>query len=76
MRLTQKGQVTVPKDIRDRLGLMPNSEVEFVVRGKEVLLRKADKRSGRGTRIVNALAGTGTRKLSTDQIMAMTRGER
>lgn len=42
MRVTVKGQVTIPKDIRDRLGIKPGSEVEFVPRadGKVELLRK------------------------------------
>ena len=41
MRVTTKGQVTIPKDIRDRLGIKPGSEVEFVPRanGKVELLR-------------------------------------
>ena len=39
MRVTSKGQVTIPKDIRDRLGIGPGSEVEFVERDKVVLLR-------------------------------------
>jgi len=29
MRITSKGQVTIPKDIRERAGLLPNTEVEF-----------------------------------------------
>jgi AbrB family looped-hinge helix DNA binding protein len=30
MRVTEKGQVTIPKDVRDRLGIVPGSEVDFV----------------------------------------------
>lgn len=40
MRVTEKGQVTIPKPIRDRLGIVPGSEVEFVAEGAEVHLRK------------------------------------
>ena len=39
MRVTSKGQVTIPKPIRDRLGIEEGSEVEFVVRDGEALLR-------------------------------------
>jgi len=40
MRVTEKGQVTIPKHIRDRLGIEPGSEVEFVERDSAVLLEK------------------------------------
>ena len=42
MRVTSKGQVTIPKQIRDRLGIGPGSEVEFVEREHGVSLEKAD----------------------------------
>ena len=41
MRLTSKGQVTIPLAIRERLGLLPNTEVEFDVVGESVRIRKA-----------------------------------
>ena len=41
MKITAKGQVTVPQDIRRRLGLMPNTEVEFSVSGDRAYLRSA-----------------------------------
>jgi AbrB family looped-hinge helix DNA binding protein len=34
MRVTEKGQVTIPKEVRDRLGIIPGSEVEFVTDDK------------------------------------------
>ncbi|WP_137131623.1 AbrB/MazE/SpoVT family DNA-binding domain-containing protein [Rhizobium sp. FY34] len=40
MRVTEKGQVTIPKDIRDRLGITPGSDVEFVVADEGVMLVK------------------------------------
>lgn len=40
MRVTEKGQVTIPKEIRDRLGITPGSEVDFVVADKGVMLVK------------------------------------
>ena len=42
MRLTSKGQVTIPQAVRDKAGLQPHSEVEFEVRANgDVLIRRA-----------------------------------
>jgi AbrB family looped-hinge helix DNA binding protein len=75
MRITSKGQVTIPVEIRERLGLLPNSEVDFEVEGNSVRIRKArGKRSvGRGRSLVQRMSGKATSGLSTEQIMAMTR---
>jgi AbrB family looped-hinge helix DNA binding protein len=75
MRITSKGQVTIPIEIRLRAGLLPGAEVEFVVKRDTVILRRAKKASGRGARLVEALRGTARRGLTTDQIMALTRAE-
>ncbi len=75
MRITSKGQVTIPLGIRRATGLLPNCQVEFEVRGKEVLIRKAAKQRSRGERIVEHLRGRGSIRMSTDEIMALTRGE-
>ncbi len=74
MRITSKGQVTIPIDIRERTGLLPNTEVEFVLSGSKVTLQKA-KSARRGRALVEALRGKGTVRMTTDQIMALTRGE-
>ena len=57
MRITSKGQVTIPQAIRERAGLLPNTEVEFLVDGDVVLLVKAVKarRPTRGARAIAAL---------------------
>jgi antitoxin PrlF len=53
MRLTVKGQVTIPQAIRDQLGLMPWTEVEFDVVDDSVRIRKkAPTKSGRGARLI------------------------
>jgi AbrB family looped-hinge helix DNA binding protein len=77
MRITTKGQVTIPQEIREKFGLLPNTEVEFVVRRNAIHLVKADqpKRPTRGELIVRRLRGTGTVRMTTDEIMALTRGE-
>ncbi len=76
MRVTSKGQVTIPVEIRERLGLLPDSEVEFVVEGSAVRIRKARGRRtrGRGRSIVERLRGKATGRMTTDQIMSLTRG--
>jgi AbrB family looped-hinge helix DNA binding protein len=78
MRITSKGQVTIPVEIRERLGLLPNSEVDFAVEGNAVRIRKARGRRtrGRGRSIVEHLRGKATSGMTTDQIMALTRGEK
>ncbi len=75
MRLTSKGQVTIPVEIRHELGLMPGSEVDFAVDGDAVRITKATDGPGRGARIVQDLVGRGDGDMTTDEIMALTRGE-
>ena len=73
MRITSKGQVTIPLRIREQTGLLPGTEVEFTVKGGTVILRKARAAAGRGARLLEAMRGKATTRLSTDQIMALTR---
>jgi antitoxin PrlF len=75
MRITSKGQVTIPQEIREKAGLLPHTEVEFGIQDRTVTIRKARLTRSRGRRVVQALRGTATVKLTTDQIMALTRGE-
>jgi antitoxin PrlF len=75
MRITSKGQVTIPIEVRRKLGLLPNTEVEFEVRGNSARLvkTKPTKPRGRGASAVARLRGTAKAKLSTDAILALTR---
>ena len=74
MKISTKGQVTIPQDIRERLGLLPHTEVEFEVQGDVVVLKKAtSRRRGRG--LVQHMQGRGTVQMSTDEILALTRGQ-
>jgi AbrB family looped-hinge helix DNA binding protein len=72
MRITTKGQVTIPQDIRERLGLLPHSEVTFEIDGDSVRIRKA-RGATRGSAIVVRLRGSATRTMTTDEIMSLTR---
>lgn len=67
--------MTIPVDIRERLGLLPNTEVEFTLEGRSVVVRKARRSTRRGERVIAHLRGRGTVKMSTDDILALTRGE-
>ena len=76
MRITSKGQVTIPLAVRQATGLLPHCEVEFQVKGKKVVIARAARQPRRGGAIVRHLRGRGTVKMSTDEIMALTRGDR
>jgi AbrB family looped-hinge helix DNA binding protein len=75
MRITSKGQVTIPAEIRLLAGLQPNTDVEFVFRDGEVVLRRSGGKT-RGqllvARLQGAFSGTGR---TTDEIMRETRRE-
>jgi len=75
MRITSKGQVTIPAEIRERAGLLPHTEVEFTFDGKAVRIIRAKtrRRDGRGARLLAHLRGRGDATMSTDTIMALTR---
>jgi AbrB family looped-hinge helix DNA binding protein len=78
MHVTSKGQVTIPQDIRNRLGLLPHTEVEFELAGDHARIRKVRSGTGEGTRgrlVLQALRGTGDVRMTTDEIVALTRGE-
>ncbi len=74
MRITPKGQVTIPLEIRERLGLLPDTEVVFEVAGNAVKVRKAAGSSRRGDAVVARLKGRSRSRLTTDEIMKLTRG--
>jgi AbrB family looped-hinge helix DNA binding protein len=75
MRITSKGQVTIPLEIREQAGLLPGTEVEFAASGNRVCIRKAKGQRRRGHALVASLRGRGTVRMTTDQIMRLTRGE-
>jgi AbrB family looped-hinge helix DNA binding protein len=75
VRITSKGQVTIPQEIRERFGLLPDTEVEFVAKKNSVQIVKATKASKptRGQEIVRRLRGRSSVRMSTDEILALTR---
>jgi AbrB family looped-hinge helix DNA binding protein len=73
MRITSKGQVTIPQRIRQKLGLHPNTEVLFEIDGNTARIKKARGTGARGKALVAHLKGRGTIRMSTDEILALTR---
>lgn len=76
MRLTSKGQVTIPQSMREALGLMSGTEVEFTLDGNSVRITKATgpARRRRGRAIVEHTRGRGNRRFTTEQLMRLMRG--
>jgi AbrB family looped-hinge helix DNA binding protein len=77
VRITSKGQVTIPASIREQAGLLPHTDVEFEFDGTAVRIVPAasSRKMNRGERLIAALRSRGTGKMTTDEIMALTRGE-
>jgi AbrB family looped-hinge helix DNA binding protein len=72
VRITSKGQVTIPLAIRERFGFMPETDVEFVERdGVVVLERAAAAKPDRADQLIRALTGAGEGTLTTDEIMRL-----
>lgn len=75
-KITSKGQVTIPKYIRDDLGLLPGAEVEFFLGDGEVRVRRSVKNRRRGEEIVRHLQEAGKNyTMTTEEVMRLTRGE-
>jgi antitoxin PrlF len=70
MRVTQKGQVTIPLDVRRALGIHPGSNVEFELdeRGARMLIDR-ERVAGEIVR----MRGAGDVEMTTDEILALTR---
>jgi AbrB family looped-hinge helix DNA binding protein len=74
MRITSKGQVTIPQAIRERLGLLPNSEVEFSIERGRAVIRPTGRTPSRARRIVGHLKTHGAKmRLSSRELLALLR---
>jgi AbrB family looped-hinge helix DNA binding protein len=75
-KVTSKGQVTIPKPIRDAFGLLPGTEVEFVSDDEGIRVRKSRTGRRRGEEVVEHLRESGKNfTMTTEEIMRLTRGE-
>lgn len=77
MRITSKGQVTIPLEVREQLGLLPHTEVDIVIDGDAARIVKstAEKDTSRGSAVLQSIRKGGKPSLSTEEIMRLTRGE-
>ena len=75
MRVTVKGQVTIPQHIREKMGITPTTEIDFIEDKDRVLIVKR-KRSKNAPGKFSKLRGMATVKMTTDEIMALTRSDK
>ncbi len=76
MRITTKGQVTIPEEIRAKYGFLPCSDVNFIEENGKVYLQPTkNKEKNRGNRIVTHMRNSATVHMTTDEILKLTRGE-
>ena len=75
MRVTTKGQVTIPLKIRKKLNISPASDVQFIVGEDGRVYIEKTKYEKTGTSRFSKLRGAATVKMSTEEIMALTRAE-
>jgi AbrB family looped-hinge helix DNA binding protein len=77
MRITSKGRVTIPADIREKSGLMPNTKVEIMFDGTAVRIVPAAARSKRssGALLIAHLRGRGDVAMTTEAIMSLMRDD-
>ncbi len=74
MRITSKGQVTIPQAIREKYGLLPDTDVDFVVvAGRVTIVPVLAKDNDRGSKAVARLRRSATTDMTTDEILALTR---
>jgi AbrB family looped-hinge helix DNA binding protein len=74
LQINPEGQITIPPDIRDQLGLLPGAEVQLDIVDNTLQLRKKAVLS-RGEQLVAAIRGKATSLHSTDDIMQLTRDQ-
>jgi AbrB family looped-hinge helix DNA binding protein len=71
MRITAKGQITIPKHIREKLGITPTTEIDFLEKEGQIYLVKVSRNTN--TNKFSRLRGIATVKMTTDEILSLTR---
>jgi antitoxin PrlF len=82
MRITSKGQVTIPKHIREKLGVQPGDDIGFREEGQTLIVEKIEERPkvNAGVELVKALRGKGPSMrqgrpmMTSEEVIEMTRG--
>ena len=75
VRLNSKGQVTIPANLRERHGLHEGDELEVIDDGDTLRITRVQGSTSRGERLVGRMRGRATTTMSTDQLLALLRGE-
>lgn len=73
MKITSIGQVTIAVEIREQLGFLPNTDVEFEVVGDSLYLKKVAIEPLAGKKLIAIMKGKATVKITTEEIMSLTR---
>ena len=76
MKITSKGQITIPNEFRLKYGLLPYMEVEFKEIKGVLCIVKAhhSKHFSRGKQIIHRMRSVKTKNMTTEEVMAITRG--
>ncbi|WP_158807398.1 AbrB/MazE/SpoVT family DNA-binding domain-containing protein [Beijerinckia sp. L45] len=75
MRITADGQVTIPAELLEQAGLLPNTDIDLVFDGKDIRIKRVEPQMTGERDIVAHLRGRGDVAISTDAVMALTRGD-
>jgi AbrB family looped-hinge helix DNA binding protein len=73
MRVSTKGQVTIPCEMRTKLGMFPHTNVNFILQDGGVLIQKQTGGSRKGSKLLEQLSGKSRLNMSTEYIMKLTR---
>ncbi len=71
MRVTTKGQVTIPRNVREKLGIVPHANIDFIEDEGKFYIVKTTKE--KHTNRFKKFRGIATSKMSTDEILKLTR---
>ena len=73
MRISTKGQVTIPHEMRIKLGMLPLTEVDFILQDNGILIQKQHGSKRKGSKLLEPLSGKSRLNMSTEYIMKLTR---
>lgn len=73
MKISTKGQVTIPIEMRTKLGMLPYTEVDFTLRDGGIFIKKHDNSKRKGLKLLEQLSGKSQLNMSTEYIMKLTR---
>jgi len=74
VKITSKGQVTIPLEFRTQFGFLPHTEIDFVAERSGLRIVKAKGSNKKGSGLIDRMRGKGSSRLTTDEIMKLTRG--